>query len=190
MTPPRRTAVALVALVTSAAALTACSVPAEPGTAASIAPSDLPSSPTPTITPVEEAPVGDPTCETIIPDSTAADFASLGWSVQVEPFRIGSMEITDGIQCKWGDQSIATDRVQVFGWAPIDETEASSAQRELVASGWSSEEKDDGVYVTENPDWAIFTDDDGYGITYLFGDGWVKLADTRQSLILVEWPAN
>ncbi len=29
---------------------------------------------------------------------------------------------------------------------------------------------------------------DGYGLTYLFGDGWVKLADTRQSLILVDTP--
>lgn len=30
------------------------------------------------------------------------------------------------------------------------------------------------------------TDGEGYGMTYLFGDGWVKVADTKQGLVLVE----
>lgn len=188
MTSPRRSTLVVTALTLGVLALSGCTSPSAPEAAPSIAPSDVPSSPAPEITPSPEAPVGDPTCETLIPAATAADFASLGWSVQSEPFRIGSMEVADGIQCKWGDQSIATDRVQVFGWAPLDETDSASAQRELVASGWSSDRQSDGVYVTENPEWAIFTDSEGYGITYLFADGYVKLADTRQSLVLVEWP--
>lgn len=184
----RRLLLPTAALVVAAVALVGCSSPSTPDSAPSIAPTDIPSSPAPEITPSETPPVGDPACDTIIPAATAADFTSLGWTAQMESFRIGSLEITDGIQCKWGDQAIATDRVQVFGWAPIDETDSSSAQRELLASGWRSESAAEGTYVTENPDWAIFTDADGYGITYLFGDGWVKLADTRQSLLLVEWP--
>ncbi|MFZ8756645.1 hypothetical protein ACO03V_04395 [Microbacterium sp. HMH0099] len=185
---PRRLLAPAAALLVASAVLAGCSSSATPETAPSIAPSDIPSSPAPEVTPSASAPVGDPTCDTIIPAATAEDFTSLGWSAQMEPFRIGSLELADGIQCKWGDQTIATDRVQVFGWAPIDETDSASAQRELVASGWRSETTSNGIYVTENPDWAIFTDADGYGITYLFGDGWVKLADTRQSLVLVEWP--
>jgi hypothetical protein len=31
------------------------------------------------------------------------------------------------------------------------------------------------------------TDEDGYGMTYLFGDGWVTLSDTKQGLLLVTW---
>lgn len=131
----------------------------------------------------------EPTCETIIPRTTEADFRSLGWTVQVETFRIGATEIPGGIQCKWGDNSVASDRIQMFGWAPIDQATAQKGERDLLSAGWSREEGADGtVYVTENPDWAIGKDADGYGITYLFGDGWVKVADTKQSLILVEWP--
>ena len=39
-------------------------------------------------------------------------------------------------------------------------------------------------------DTAVATDDEGYGLTYLFGDGWVKYADTKQSIALVEWPRD
>ena len=50
------------------------------------------------------------------------------------------------------------------------------------------EDAAEGVYVTESPETAIATDEEGYGMTYLFGDGWVKLADTKQGLLLIEWP--
>ena len=185
----RRFALTLSALALSAVALAGCSgsVPAptaaaqEPRDAATTSAPDPVASDTPTAT-------AEPTCDTIIPKSTADDFRSLGWSVSVEPFRIGATEIDGGIQCKWGDQRITTDRVQVFGWAPIDETTAAKAEKELVTSGWRREDGSNGTYVTENPAWAIGKDSDGYGMTYLFGDGWVKLADTRQSLVLVEGP--
>ncbi|MEL4419945.1 hypothetical protein, partial [Shewanella algae] len=58
---------------------------------------------TPTDTPDAEA--ADPTCETIILSSTAADFRSIGWKAQSEPFRVGATEVPDGILCKWSDGS-------------------------------------------------------------------------------------
>ena len=78
--------------------------------------------------------------------------------------------------------------MQIFGWAPVDDATAVSARNELVASGWQVEVDADGTYVTENPEWLGGRGVDGYGLTYLFGEGWVKLADTRQSLILVDAP--
>ena len=34
------------------------------------------------------------------------------------------------------------------------------------------------------------TDAEGYGITYLFGDGWVTFSDTRQGLLLIQRPGS
>lgn len=189
MTGPRhRSTLASAAVVLAAVVLTACAGPA-PETAPSVAesaagPTIAP--PAATATPASETP--DPTCENIIPQATADDFRSIGWASQEEPFRIGATALEDGIQCKWGDQKIASDRVQIFGWAPIDEATAKTAQDELIRSGWKREVEGDDVYVTENPEWLGGRGVDGYGLTYLFGDGWVKLADTRQSLILVDTP--
>ena len=185
----RRLTLALSAVALSVVVLAGCSSPTPTPTAAAQVPSDgaTTSAPDPTDGGTPE-PAADPTCDTIIPKSTADDFRSLGWSVSAESFRVGATEIDGGIQCKWGDQRITTDRVQVFGWAPIDDATAAAAERDLVASGWRREEGPGGTYVTENPAWAVGKDSDGYGMTYLFGDGWVKLADTRQSLVLVEGP--
>lgn len=172
------------------ATLAGCSPAATPPTAQTSAPAiEVPSTPSPDASPSAVADDDEePTCENIIPKATADDFKSLGWSSQSEPFRIGAIQLDDGIQCKWGDQKITTDRVQMFGWAAIDDADAAKAEKELVAAGWRRETGDAGTYVTENPEWAIGKDADGYGITYLFGDGWVKLADTRQSLVLVDGP--
>jgi hypothetical protein len=49
------------------------------------------------------------------------------------------------------------------------------------------EEVPEGLIVTESADTTVATDDQGYGLTYLFGDGWVKHADTKQGLLLVTW---
>jgi len=173
------------------AALTLAGCTSTPETAPSVAASatasdaptpDAAASSTPTTDPI------DPTCENIIPTSTVDDFKSLGWTSQEEPFRIGATALDDGIQCKWGDAKVASDRVQIFGWAPIDDATAQQAEEDLVASGWKLERDATGDYVTENPDWLGGRGADGYGLTYLFGDGWVKFADTRQSLLLVETP--
>ena len=55
-------------------------------------------------------------------------------------------------------------------------------QQTLVDQGWVRESRRDGVYITESPETAIAKDDQGYGMTYLFGDGWVTIADTKQGL--------
>ncbi|MGA7146930.1 MAG: hypothetical protein WBX17_00370, partial [Microbacterium sp.] len=75
-------------------------------------------------------------------------------------------------------------------WAPIVADAAVDAQADLVDQGWLREEAPNGVYITEAKETTIAVDADGYGMTYLFGDGWVKLADTKQGLLLIEWPAS
>ncbi|WP_295787258.1 hypothetical protein [uncultured Microbacterium sp.] len=174
----------------AALALAGCAASAAPDTAPSVAPTaegPTIAAPATTSTPTSDEDV-TPTCENIIPQATADDFTSLGWTYQSEPFRIGANALDEGIQCKWGDTKIASDRVQIFGWAPIDAADAAQAQKDLVAAGWKVEKADEGTYVTENPEWLGGRGVDGYGLTYLFGDGWVKLADTKQSLVLVESP--
>ena len=58
------------------------------------------------------------------------------------------------------------------------------------SQGWVREDSAEGVYITESPETTIAVDEEGYGMTYLFGDGWVKLADTKQGLLLIEWPKS
>ncbi len=65
---------------------------------------------------------------------------------------------------------------------------AEDAQANLVSQGWVREDGADGVYITESPEMTIAPDEQGYGMTYLFGDGWVIVADTKQGLVLIEWP--
>ncbi|MCM3501543.1 hypothetical protein M3667_06570 [Microbacterium sp. P26] len=188
---PQAAAIAALAVVT-ALALAGCSASATPETAPSVAatasgPPVEGTAPTDSPEP-EDAPSVAPTCENIIPKATADDFTSLGWTSQEEPFRVGAEALDEGIQCKWGDQNIASDRVQIFGWAPIDDATAAQAVSDLTSAGWKVEKDTDGTYVTENPDWLGGRGVDGYGLTYLFGDGFVKFADTRQSLLLVDSP--
>lgn len=195
---PRSARARVFAIATSGAlaalVLAGCSSPAPEPTSAADAPSSAApvsgvETPAPSASPSGSAtPPADPTCENIIPQATADDFRSLGWTSQEDQFRIGATALDDGIQCKWGDTKIASDRVQIFGWAPIDDDTAKTAQKDLVAAGWKVEKDADGTYVTENPDWLNGRGADGYGLTYFFGDGFVKLADTRQSLILVQGP--
>ncbi|OZD51030.1 hypothetical protein CH252_15695 [Rhodococcus sp. 06-1477-1B] len=188
MIRPRTPLIAATGLI-AALALAGCTSTPEtaPSVAASATATDAPapdasSSASPTTDAIA------PTCQNIIPQATADDFTSLGWTSQEEPFRIGATALEDGIQCKWGDAKVASDRVQIFGWAPIDDATAQQAEKDLVASGWKLERDSEGTYVTENPEWLGGRGVDGYGLTYLFGDGWVKFADTRQSLLLVETP--
>lgn len=186
--PITRLGAALV-LVGTLAFATACSAPAPaPTTSDSAAPAPSSPEPEPTVSETQ-APQADPTCETIIPESTVADFESVGWTVQVEPFLIGAEEVPDGIICKWADfEGLAGDHLQRYGWAEISDADAQAAQDNLVSEGWIREDSPEGVYITESPSTAIAVDEAGYGTTYLFADGAVSLADTKQGLILVEWP--
>ncbi|MBA8817385.1 hypothetical protein FHX48_002484 [Microbacterium halimionae] len=158
---------------------------AEPSTAASQA--EEPLEPTATVTPEPTEHV-DPTCTTILPEATVADFESVGWSAREDLMRVGTLQLAGSVMCTWGDFSVATDHVQVFGWAPTTGAEASEARSELIEQGWVVVNDDSGNFVTENPETAIATDDDGFGMTYWFTDDGIKLADTKQGLLLIEWP--
>ena len=193
---PRARAGLLVAVTVASLTLAACSTTPETVVTEDALPSPNATSPEPTATvePSEDSaePVSaeTPTCEGIMPASLIAEFEAEGWSVEEDVFRVAGIELADGVQCLWGDFTIASDHVQLFGWAPITSEQSGTAQGELVASGWHSEQDARGVIVTESADTAVATDDEGYGLTYLFGDGWVKYADTKQSIALVEWPRD
>ncbi|WP_100810510.1 MULTISPECIES: hypothetical protein [unclassified Microbacterium] len=187
--PRTRTVIGAAALV-AALALTSCA--ATPDAEATTPPPSTAPSATPTPTPTEITPVvrpGDLTCETLIAPDVVAAFVEAGWEAQEDVFRIGSREFPDGLWCIWGAAGAVTASVQIYGWAGIDPADAEKAQTELTDGGWVAEETPDGVYVTENPDTTVATDDDGYGMTFLFGDGWVAVADTKEGLLVIERPA-
>ncbi|MBD3941652.1 hypothetical protein IF188_08090 [Microbacterium sp. NEAU-LLC] len=190
MTAPRLLGAAA-ALALSALALSGCAGAPEatPEPTTSSAPTEV-AAPEPT-TSSKPAPTAaaDPTCETLIPADVVADYESVGVTSQQSPMYIGSTEVKNGILCMWANfDQPASDSGQIYGWAKLSDAAAKDAQDELVDEGWVLEEADDAVYVTESPDTALVTDDDGYGMTYLFADGQVKVADTKQGLLLIEWP--
>lgn len=166
--------------------------------------STTPESSDPTPAPVKTAPEREPaaietpepaeddtaelTCETIISTSTVTALTELGWTYKQHEFRFGADVVEGGIECVWGDYTIASDHVQVFGWAPLDQDTSAAAQQQLIASGWLRADADGHTYITEDPAFAMSTDEEGFGMTYEFGDGWVALADAKQSLILIDWP--
>lgn len=187
--PRTRTALGAAALVV-ALGVSGCAASPEPAPSGSV-PETLPSA-TPTPTPTEITPVERPedlTCETLIAPDVVAAFVEAGWEAQEDVFRIGSREFPDGLWCIWGAAGAVTASVQIYGWAGIDPADAEEAQTELTDGGWVAEETPDGVYVTENPDTTVATDDDGYGMTFLFGNGWVAVADTKEGLLVIERPS-
>ena len=139
----------------------------------------------------EPTAAADPTCDTLIRETVVADFESLGWTSQQSPLYIAGKEVPGGLQCMWADfEGPAGDHGQMFGWAPLSETDAAEMQQELLTQGWVREEASDGVYITESPETTISTDENGYGITYHFTVGYVTVADTKQGLLLIEWPKD
>lgn len=190
-TLPRLGAAAVLAVTLAVTTGCAAATP-DPDTSESAAPA--PSQTDAVAAPEEsEEPVAvaeDPTCETIIPAATVADFESIGWTYEEQPFYAGEIELTEGIKCVWADFTVASDHLQIFAWSPITTEVAADAQAQLEGWGWIREEGADGVYITENPDTTIAVDSEGYGMTYLFGDGWVTHADTKQGLLLIEWPVS
>lgn len=181
---------AALSIAAVAALATACAgAEPEPTTTATAAPTMTEAAPEPVVTETTEPETPDPTCETIIPAATVEGYESIGWTVQSDRFYLGELELADGIICTWADfDGPASDNLQRFGWAPITDEAAADAQTALVAAGWIREDGAAGVYITEHPDTAIAPDDEGYGMTYLFTEGQVLFADTKQGLLLVEWP--
>lgn len=170
-------------------ALGACAAP-EPGPTTT--PDAVMPRPTETTVPVTspspESPEEELTCESMISAGTVTALADAGWTAETKEFVAGGVELTEGLLCFWADYSVGSDHGQLYGWSAIDDSDAAAAQSALLAEGWKREDGPDGIYVTEDARYAMGTDEDGYGMTYLFGDGWVRLADTRQGLILIEWP--
>ena len=143
-----------------------------------------------TTAPVDDAtpaPGAEPTCKTIITPGTVDALTSQGWTAKQEELRIGETLIEDGLLCMWADFSTASDHGQMYGWGALDARTSDVAQSNLKRDGWLRSTEGDLVYFTEDPAYAITTDDDGFGMTYEFGDGWVKFADTKQGLLLIEW---
>ncbi|WP_292790863.1 MULTISPECIES: hypothetical protein [unclassified Microbacterium] len=172
----------LTGLVLAGSILTACTGGGAPG------PSPSQGSVTPTADAgASTAPGGDElTCESMISEGTVAALTDAGWTAEPREFRVGGVELTQGLLCFWADFGVPSDHGQMYGWSLVSTEDAERAQAGLVEEGWRSEEDAQGVYVTEDPQFAMSTDEDGYGMTYLFGDGWVKVADTKQGLLLIE----
>ncbi|MFT4135212.1 hypothetical protein [Microbacterium sp.] len=180
----------LAALAASALLLAGCtSSPAPETTATASSPSTATAQATPTptaSTAASEAAV--PTCDELVAPEVTEATAAQGWTVREEPFVVGGVEIDHGISCTWADYSNATGNLLTFAWGSISAANATKAQRALESAGWLREKTDAGVYITEDPATAMTTDADGYGLTYLFGDGWVTFSDTRQGLLLIHRP--
>lgn len=169
--------------------LTACAAPQEqpePSPSASAAPAPEPSV-EPVSSPEPTASESVLSCESMISVGTVDALSDAGWTAQSKEFVIGDVELTDGLLCFWGDYSVGSDHGQLYGWSAITVEDAARAQSALVEGGWRREDDPEGVIFTEDPQYSMGTDDEGYGMTYLFGDGWVKLADTKQGLVLIEW---
>ncbi|MFE6733909.1 hypothetical protein [Microbacterium sp. NPDC057650] len=184
-----RIPLAATGILALALAITACAPSPEPAPTKSAAEKPVE---TPVATAAAEEPEpaptkgADPTCETIISEGTVKGLEDQGWTAESADFTIGELVLDGGILCSWADYSTASDHGQQYGWAPIDAQTASKAQSTLISEGWQRVDGEDGV-ITEDPKYAFATDDDGYGLTYQFGDGWVKYADTKQGLVLIDW---
>lgn len=188
----RRIPLAITTAVTVALALSACSGAAAPVPTTTTTPTEAPS-PSPSPTETSPAPTPEPTadaaptCETIISPETIAMLGEQGWTYREDQFRLGSDPLDGGVQCVWGDYEVASDHVQLFGWSPLDQDASAAAQQKLLAEGWQRADADGHTYVTENPEFSIAVDEDGFGMTYEFGDGWVTVADTRKGLALIDF---
>lgn len=187
MTP--RITPATIAALLLALSLSACSgTPEATASPKPEAPKPTPqASVQPVDTPAPEMPSPEPACDTIVSEGTVKALTDEGWTFEEKEFVIGDVTLADGLLCFWADYTVASDHGQLYGWSAITPEDATRAQSALLGSGWRREDGADGIYITEDPQYAMGTDDAGYGMTYLFGDGWVKFADTRQGLILIEW---
>lgn len=161
--------------------------------------------PTPTATVGTDAPSADPsgapeptaaptetsaalTCDTLIDADTVDQLQSQGWTAKETPFAAGGVTLDDGLQCTWADYDVPSGNLMLFGWAPLTADQAADMQSGLETEGWLREDTGGSVYITEDPAQAPTIDEQGYGMTYEFGDGWVIVADVKQNLLLIQRP--
>ncbi|WP_298038079.1 hypothetical protein [uncultured Microbacterium sp.] len=186
----------LIALTATALAvvLSACSPTPKPEETAAASPEVSAPAPAPAedaapvVNEPEETTPSEATCESILSENTVASLTDFGWTYEQQEFRFGGDIVEGGIQCVWGDYTIASDHVQIFGWAPLDAAASNAAQQKLLGEGWQRADSDGHTYITTNPAFAVATDDDGFGMTYEFGDGWTTVSDTKQGLLLITAP--
>jgi len=184
VTPVRaRQLLAAAVLAGTALVLTACGDDAtppastpHPAASAPISGSAVDGSPSPTA----EAD-GEPTCENILPAETVAAFTDTGWTSRQDPFYVGNIELVGGLQCIWGNPEVASDDVQVYGWAPLTSDQAAQVTTELTDQDWTRSDEDGAVYFTAPEGGAM-------GMAYRLSDGAIAVSDTKQGLLLVEWP--
>lgn len=170
--------------------LAGCAGPTEPapsgiGSASAIAtPTGSQPDPSPTAT---TAPI-DATCESLIAGDVLSELEEKGWTSKEVPFAAGGLTLDEGLQCTWADYAVPSGNLLIFGWAPLTADQATAMQAGLESEGWLREEESGVVYITEDPMQAPTTDENGYGMTYQFGDGWVLVADVKQNLLLIQRP--
>lgn len=185
---PRITSALTGIMLVAVAALTGCSAVAPEPVSPSPAPQPSVSTPAqPVASPSPAASPALPTCDAMISEGTVEALTDLGWSFEEKEFVIGDVMMPDGLLCFWADYSVASDHGQLYGWSEITPEDATRAQSSLLSQGWTRDDGPEGIYITEDPQFSMGTDEAGYGMTYLFGDGWVKVADTREGLILIDW---
>lgn len=172
-------------------ALAACSTTPAPASNPTATESAAPAAPieTPDAVPDATTEASTASCDTLISASLVEELTGYGWTSRSDDFLVGATVVEGGLQCSWADfDGPATDNLLIFGWAPIADGEATRLQSELIAQGWLREDGAQGTYITADPEYAVAVDEDGYGMTYLFGDGWVTVALTKQGLVLIERP--
>lgn len=190
-----RTLSVLAALGLSAALFAGCSGGASPAPTGS---ADGGGTPTPAPTDVQPKPSADPTatigsatCDSIVVPDIHSQLTSQGWSFKQTDFTAGGVTLPGGFQCTWADYNVAAGgNLMLFGWAPITEAQARTMKDGLIAEGWIADQASGNSFITEDPMQALSVDDDGYGMTYQFGDGWVTVADTKQNLLLIQRPQS
>lgn len=189
MTP--RSFASLAAVGIAALLLTGCGAgsadPAPTATVGTSSPSTAPTSqPDPTSSP--DAGGVDATCDSIVVADVHEQLVAKGWSFKETPFAAGGVTLDDGLQCTWADFTKPSGNLLLFGWAPLTGDQATKIQSALEQEGWKRESEGDYVYLTQDASQAPTVDENGYGMTYEFGDGWVTLSDTKQNLLLIQRP--
>lgn len=133
-----------------------------------------------------QPPLTEPaTCENILAADVVTELEEAGWKARENPFSIDGVELP-GVDCMWVDESEDSGGMMFFAWSTITEEQSQGAQDFLEKSGWRAEGAGTVAYLTEDPDGAMTVDEDGFGMTYAFGPGWVALAETKQDLLLID----
>ena len=140
-------------------------------------------------TPESSAPAATTaTCENTSSDAFRAAMASKGWvswetqdqQVGARPFDAFPNGTPDGaIVCRWGEgPDIPTDNIVDLAWTPIDPENAVAAMATLEDAGFTRLDEPEGIYLAmKGPEG--YTDDEGWGQTYLFGFEDVRWAATK-----------